>query len=175
MAEILGNGESDAKDDEKNIRRRVYDALNVLLAMDMIAKDKKEIRWIGLPNNTAVGLESIRAKKEEKQQELERKQQQYKELCLQKTAYERIIARNQENPTAVPEHKRIYMPFIVVKTNKNNNIDCEVTEDYHEIFFNFTSNFEILNDMEILKKMGYHKDGAASPAPAPTAVQQAAQ
>ncbi len=36
--------------DEKNIRRRVYDALNVLMAMDIISKDKKEIRWQGLPS-----------------------------------------------------------------------------------------------------------------------------
>jgi len=35
--------------DEKNIRRRVYDALNVLMAMGIISKDKKEITWIGLP------------------------------------------------------------------------------------------------------------------------------
>jgi hypothetical protein len=29
--------------DEKNIRRRVYDALNVLMAMNIITKEKKEI------------------------------------------------------------------------------------------------------------------------------------
>lgn len=39
--------------DQKNIRRRVYDALNVLMAMNIISKDKKEIRWIGLPANSA--------------------------------------------------------------------------------------------------------------------------
>lgn len=33
--------------DPKNIRRRVYDALNVLMAIKFITKDKKEIRWIG--------------------------------------------------------------------------------------------------------------------------------
>ncbi|KAI8084468.1 E2F/DP family winged-helix DNA-binding domain-containing protein [Halteromyces radiatus] len=33
--------------DPKNIRRRVYDALNVLMAIDFITKDKKEIRWKG--------------------------------------------------------------------------------------------------------------------------------
>jgi hypothetical protein len=37
--------------DEKNIRRRVYDALNVLMAMDIIAKERKEIRWKGLPTS----------------------------------------------------------------------------------------------------------------------------
>lgn len=35
--------------DEKNIRRRVYDALNVLMAMDIITKDKKRISWRGWP------------------------------------------------------------------------------------------------------------------------------
>ena len=38
--------------DHKNIRRRVYDALNVLMAMNIISKEKKEIRWIGLPTNS---------------------------------------------------------------------------------------------------------------------------
>lgn len=37
------------KCDHKNIRRRVYDALNVLMAMDIIEKEKKEIKWLGLP------------------------------------------------------------------------------------------------------------------------------
>jgi hypothetical protein len=39
--------------EQKNIRRRVYDALNVLMAMNIISKEKKEIRWIGLPSNSA--------------------------------------------------------------------------------------------------------------------------
>ena len=38
--------------DQKNIRRRVYDAFNVLMAMDIIRKDKKEIRWVGLPTSS---------------------------------------------------------------------------------------------------------------------------
>ncbi len=37
--------------DQKNVRRRVYDALNVLMAMNIISKEKKEIKWIGLPCN----------------------------------------------------------------------------------------------------------------------------
>ena len=37
------------QNDEKNIRRRVYDALNVLMAMNIIKKQKKTILWVGLP------------------------------------------------------------------------------------------------------------------------------
>ena len=38
---------TDQQYDQKNIRRRVYDALNVLMAMNIISKEKKEIRWLG--------------------------------------------------------------------------------------------------------------------------------
>lgn len=44
--------QSDQSFDQKNIRRRVYDALNVLMAMNIISKEKKEIKWIGLPTNS---------------------------------------------------------------------------------------------------------------------------
>lgn len=45
--------------DQKNIRRRVYDALNVLMAMNIISKEKKEIRWIGLPTNSAQECQNL--------------------------------------------------------------------------------------------------------------------
>jgi hypothetical protein len=35
--------------DQKNIRRRVYDALNVLMALEIITKDRKQIKWLGIP------------------------------------------------------------------------------------------------------------------------------
>ena len=45
--------------DQKNIRRRVYDALNVLMAMNIISKEKKEIKWIGLPANSAQECQNL--------------------------------------------------------------------------------------------------------------------
>ena len=50
--------------DEKNIRRRVYDALNVLMAMDIIARDKKEIWWKGLPETNMKDLEELKVGKQ---------------------------------------------------------------------------------------------------------------
>lgn len=46
MAELQNPEEfsPDERFDEKNIRRRVYDALNVLMAMNIIAKEKKASR-----------------------------------------------------------------------------------------------------------------------------------
>ena len=45
--------------DHKNIRRRVYDALNVLMAMNIISKEKKDIKWIGLPTNSVQECQHI--------------------------------------------------------------------------------------------------------------------
>ena len=39
--------------DQKNIRRRVYDAINVLMALGIIVKDKKDLCWVGLPGPTS--------------------------------------------------------------------------------------------------------------------------
>ena len=49
--------------DHKNIRRRVYDALNVLMAMNIISKEKKEIRWIGLPTNSVQECQHIEVRR----------------------------------------------------------------------------------------------------------------
>ena len=46
-----GSGSDVVMMDEKNIRRRVYDALNVLMAMEIIVKEKKEIIWSGMPRS----------------------------------------------------------------------------------------------------------------------------
>ena len=37
----------------------MYDALNVLMAMNIISKEKKEIRWIGLPTNSAQECQNL--------------------------------------------------------------------------------------------------------------------
>ena len=57
--------------DEKNIRRRVYDALNVLMAMDIISREKKEIFWKGLPQGPQLSLDRMRAEKQRLCQKLD--------------------------------------------------------------------------------------------------------
>lgn len=51
--------------DQKNVRRRVYDALNVLMAMNIISKEKKEIKWIGLPCNKKQECQDLEVEKKE--------------------------------------------------------------------------------------------------------------
>lgn len=67
--------------DEKNIRRRVYDALNVLMAMDIITKDKKEISWQGLPTAPASQLERLKQERSRLRARVAQ-QQAYLKVCL---------------------------------------------------------------------------------------------
>uniref|UniRef100_A0A2K6T888 Transcription factor n=1 Tax=Saimiri boliviensis boliviensis TaxID=39432 RepID=A0A2K6T888_SAIBB len=49
--------------DQENIRRRVYNTLNVLMAMNIISK-KKEIRLIGLPTTSAQECQNLEAERQ---------------------------------------------------------------------------------------------------------------
>ena len=69
--------------DQKNIRRRVYDALNVLMAMGIITKERKEIRWQGLPTNTAQECQTLRQEIKRRQDRIRIKKSRLQELLFQ--------------------------------------------------------------------------------------------
>ena len=79
--------------DEKNIRRRVYDALNVLMAMNIITKEKKEIMWKGLPATSESDVEHLR---EEKLGACEGGEENahLRELVEQYNSYQALLQRN---------------------------------------------------------------------------------
>lgn len=60
--------------DEKNIRRRVYDALNVLMALGVIEKDKKQIFWKGMRTTRESDVERARAERRKVLDMIDRKQ-----------------------------------------------------------------------------------------------------
>ena len=69
--------------DFKNVQRRVYDALNVLMAMNIISKEKKEIRWIGLPCNKKQECQELEVEKKEREKRIEEKGGILKNLLLE--------------------------------------------------------------------------------------------
>lgn len=69
--------------DQKNVRRRVYDALNVLMAMNIISKEKKEIRWIGLPCNTKQECNDLEIDKRKRLERIEQKSQTLQNLIIE--------------------------------------------------------------------------------------------
>ncbi|CAG4944870.1 unnamed protein product [Colias eurytheme] len=152
------HGSSDSQQyDQKNIRRRVYDALNVLMAMNIISKDKKEIRWLGLPTNSLQECTALEKEKQTKLEQIQKKTQQLQELILQHISFKGLIERNKEaeNKGIKPSaSSAIHLPFIVVNTSDKALIDCSISNDKTEYMFNFNKRFQIHDDIDILKRMG---------------------
>ncbi|KAM6222547.1 transcription factor Dp-2 [Rhynchocyon petersi] len=149
---------SDSAYDQKNIRRRVYDALNVLMAMNIISKEKKEIKWIGLPTNSAQECQNLEVKKQRRIERIKQKQIQLQELLLQQIAFKNLVQRNrqneQQNQGPPAQNSTIQLPFIIINTSRKTVIDCSISSDKFEYLFNFDNTFEIHDDVEILKRMG---------------------
>ncbi|XP_078514192.1 transcription factor Dp-1 isoform X1 [Lissotriton helveticus] len=144
--------------DQKNIRRRVYDALNVLMAMNIISKEKKEIKWIGLPTNSAQECQNLEVERQRRLERIKQKQSQLQELILQQIAFKNLVQRNrqteQQTNKTPPSNSVIHLPFIIVNTSKKTVIDCSISNDKFEYLFNFDNTFEIHDDIEVLKRMG---------------------
>ena len=61
----------------------MYDALNVLMAMNIISKEKKEIRWLGLPTNSAQECRKLEQERHKRVERIKLKTQQLQDLILQ--------------------------------------------------------------------------------------------
>ncbi|XP_029567975.1 transcription factor Dp-1 isoform X1 [Salmo trutta] len=144
--------------DQKNIRRRVYDALNVLMAMNIISKEKKEIKWIGLPTNSAQECQNLEVERQRRLERIKQKQSQLQELILQQIAFKNLVQRNRQTEQQAnrppPPNSLIHLPFIIINTSKKTVIDCSISNDKFEYLFNFDNMFEIHDDIEVLKRMG---------------------
>nr|XP_018900746.1 PREDICTED: transcription factor Dp-1 isoform X1 [Bemisia tabaci] len=153
----LMNASAEQQYDQKNIRRRVYDALNVLMAMNIISKEKKEIRWLGLPTNSIQECINLVQEKQERCDRIKHKIQQLKDLILQQISFKKLVERNSEAERlyGVPApNSAIQLPFIIINTSKKTVIDCSISNDKTEYLFVFDDKFEIHDDIEVLKRMG---------------------
>ncbi|OVA06959.1 Transcription factor E2F/dimerization partner (TDP) [Macleaya cordata] len=143
--------------DEKNIRRRVYDALNVLMAMDIISKDKKEIQWKGLPRTSLNDIEELKAERIGLRNRIEKKAAYLQELEEQFVGLQNLIQRNEHlyssgnAPTG-----GVALPFILVQTRPHATVEVEISEDMQLVHFDFNSTpFELHDDNYVLKAMKF--------------------
>lgn len=144
----------DTKFDEKNIRRRVYDAFNVLMAINVIAKDKKEIIWVGFPCN---GLDKL-AKTEERRKlllKIQEKANYLRELENKYRDISNLIRRNQlSHKLGSVSSDGVALPFLLVQTNPKATVEIEISEDMRMVNFDFHgAPFHLHDTDSILKAM----------------------
>ena len=140
--------------DEKNIRRRVYDALNVLMAMNIITKQKKEIMWKGLPATGDGDVAHLRAEKARARAQIEKKNAHLAELVEQYNSYQALLQRNAARAAAGMMPSGIALPFILVQTKPSATVEVEISEDQQVVHFDFNATpFQIHDGNHVLANM----------------------
>ncbi|KAI3876799.1 hypothetical protein MKX03_035988 [Papaver bracteatum] len=145
--------------EEKNIRRRVYDALNVLIAMDIISKDEnKEIIWRGLPR--AGAGDELKAESLGLRNRIASKAAHLQELEEQFAGLQNLIQRNEQlccsGNAAAATKGGVPLPFILVQTRPHATVEVEISEDMQLVHFDFNATpFELHDDSFVLKSMGF--------------------
>lgn len=153
--------------DEKNIRRRVYDALNVLMAMDIISKDKKEIQWKGLPRTSLDDIEELKTERLGVRNRIEKKAAYLEELEEQYVGLQNLVQRNKQlYGSGNAPSGGVALPFILVQTRPHATVEVEISEDMQLVHFDFNSTpFELHDDNYVLKAMKFSEktrtDGSA--------------
>ncbi|GMI79739.1 hypothetical protein like AT5G02470 [Hibiscus trionum] len=144
---------------EKNVRRRVYDALNVLMAMDIITREKKEIKWKGLSPTQTKDFEELKAMHAQLMTRVSRKAAYLKDLEEQIAGLENIIRLNQQMPKNNTAPKEGFtLPFILVQTSPHATVEIEISEDMQLVHLDFNSTpFHLHDDAYVLKLMHYYQ------------------
>jgi len=143
--------------DEKNIRRRVYDALNVLMALNIVHKEKNKertISWVGLPtSNQTQDKSHFHSEKSSLQRRIRQKETVLRDLLLQHVAFKRLVQRNRTEPSN-REQSCVSLPFICMTTSNDTEVDCSISRDRSEYQLKFSSEFELHDDIEVLGRLG---------------------
>mmetsp|Transcript_27733 Transcript_27733/g.43017 ORF Transcript_27733/g.43017 Transcript_27733/m.43017 type:complete len:331 (-) Transcript_27733:231-1223(-) len=165
IAENKGRKDGDPsphkKVEHKNIRRRVYDALNVLMAMDIISKDKKDIFWQGLPEYKSGDLEMLQREKDNRAEEVAKKRELLLSLLKQEVLYRNLVKRNRENEKMSSSKRskdnggKVALPFCVISSSDDTEIEFEMGQ--RDVSLQFSGKFHVKDDKEIISNMGFDK------------------
>lgn len=157
--------------DEKNIRRRIYDSLNVMKSMKLFKKDKttKKIVWNFFNEKTTNQINTlcdgesnedggIFEKISKMKQEIHTKKTKLNVLQKQLECLNTILDRNKKNEN-YDEGKRIYFPFIIIEFpenshNQENKIKVAMNETKTQAHFAFDSSNKLYGDLDAILKIG---------------------
>ncbi len=125
--------------DEKNIRRRVYDAINVLMALDIISKEKTNITWRGFPEARPASAQVARLQAEQYNllSEVSRKMAFLSELTEQQRALAHLLERNGRHPEGATSGTALHLPFILVQSKPDATVEVQISKDMRDVQFNF--------------------------------------
>lgn len=149
--------------EQKNIRRRIYDSLNVMKSMNLFSKEKKtkKIFWNEKKEiqNEINDIYNINKEIETFSDIINLKKEKINNLLEQYKSLNYIIERNKIINHRIDENKKIYCPFIffgipnVEKENPKKEIRVLMNENKNKIHIAFNSKLQLHGDLDAIKKI----------------------
>ncbi|CAJ0581221.1 unnamed protein product, partial [Mesorhabditis spiculigera] len=141
--------------DGKNIRRRVYDALNVLIALRLIKRDKKTIVWanvdstrVDYPSEEIHALREIVQHRQKIIGEMLSEIVSTKSLCERNATYEQVHG--------VPHSDDVItMPFALLLANPKYGYRCRVDTNQQDAVCQFGAAAKVVTDNEVMERLGH--------------------
>lgn len=169
VAEVIVSLANNEDADDKNIRRRIYDALNVMCAVGLVRKKKKTIylnstrELCGCKAGQREGLACIRADGGSERSSMEaiqklrsriaEKKHTLEETSQRKELLMKLIERNRKSAAGSEDKEKLHFPFLIISTGKKSKIDCETNEKRSYFKFRFKEEYKIYEDVHILGKL----------------------
>ena len=159
--------------DEKNIRRRIYDSLNVMKSMKLFNRDKntKTIMWnygqefdplneiedkseLNENNDNKIDSGDIASLKKE----IKEKNNKLELLKMELIGLKNVLERNAKENEKIPEQQKLYFPFIVIEfpSNKDPKINVALNDNKTKAHFGFDEVISMYGDLDAVSKIGNH-------------------
>ena len=165
--EIINNINESGTKDEKNIRRRIYDSLNVMKSINLFSKDKrtKKIFWNTKNENEEIDVldnnekNNLNKEIEKILNELKLKNEKINNLSEELKSLKYIIERNKKIDNIIDENKKIYCPFLILEfpyykpENNKREIKVSINENNTKIHIGFDSANQLYADLDAISKI----------------------
>ena len=163
--------------DEKNIRRRIYDSLNVMKSMKLFRRDKnsKNILWNYDQELDPLNENENKNDFNEKnkidsgdiatlKKEIKEKRNKLDLLKMELIGLKNVLERNARENNKVPEEQKLYFPFIVIEfpANKDPKINVALNDNKTKAHFGFDEVISMYGDLDAVSKIGNHPNFSKS-------------
>lgn len=131
----------------KNVQRRVYDAINVMCSINLISKNKQEIKFLP-QNNSRNSLNQILTKC---QQELDELQKILLKLFIEANFNEKFIKLNHKKKYRKKNEDILDFPFYLIE--KNSELPYKVVENRPKCVILSDSFLNVITPFDIMKNL----------------------
>ena len=150
---VVADGPERVKE-EKNVRRRVYDAINVLIAAGVLERDGRMVSWQKACD--PVEINQKKADTEKYRQKVQEKSKGLQGVLHKYIAIQHLMHRNSKISKNKPA---IQFPFILLSTPDipKNSMSIRVNSKATFLHMKFGKTVTIFGDMDILFALNLHK------------------